>query len=537
MRKNLKRSLAAFMTIVTVVGVSCTGIVSAAAEDIPPADRIVDKVIEKDLTVPNGMNVKLVDEKGQLMDGSFELKDQSGNVVYTWSGNQGYEMVSPPVGLERPCQFDEKGVSIRLKDVMDTGDIEADLDNIYNQGWAYGEYGYGEDYAPYGNKMSGNVETVTIPAGQVWISVDEGYKRQTPAQQKIHQSIELDGVAYDLSDLAGKDKKLDLGANDYGCRCTVRIDNSRPSVVESGYVYASDKDEEYVRLTLDWHKYYPQRVNAEGKCENNGVAYSYGAGGLDGDKAAVAYMQIKSGAVINYVAFDEGNPTATIYLKKGDYSPKILTATEHEDLAKDGSAEIEYGELYDFAKHVLTLAAPPTEGMNLGYIPAGTYTLHQTETAKGYELAEDRTITIKDSCQASDFQKIVVTNEPIGAHKHTFSDQWTSDGTSHWHAATCEHSSLAMDKAAHTYGDWKVVKEPTTEATGLQERRCTVCGYAEQEVLPVVAPVQPDQPDNPTEPTKPATPETGDQSHVWLWSAALIASCGGLALVRKKRAK
>lgn len=46
-------------------------------------------------------------------------------------------------------------------------------------------------------------------------------------------------------------------------------------------------------------------------------------------------------------------------------------------------------------------------------------------------------------------------------HQHTFAEEWSSDETSHWHAATCEHTSEVADKADHTWGD---------------DGKCTVCG-------------------------------------------------------------
>lgn len=46
-------------------------------------------------------------------------------------------------------------------------------------------------------------------------------------------------------------------------------------------------------------------------------------------------------------------------------------------------------------------------------------------------------------------------------HEHTFSTAWQHDDTTHWHAPTCEHSTLKGSIAAHTYSD------------GI----CTVCGY------------------------------------------------------------
>ena len=39
-------------------------------------------------------------------------------------------------------------------------------------------------------------------------------------------------------------------------------------------------------------------------------------------------------------------------------------------------------------------------------------------------------------------------NEPE-EHEHSFSSSWSSDDTSHWHAASCEHSSERTDVGAH----------------------------------------------------------------------------------------
>ena len=43
------------------------------------------------------------------------------------------------------------------------------------------------------------------------------------------------------------------------------------------------------------------------------------------------------------------------------------------------------------------------------------------------------------------------------AHKHTFSQDWTSDETYHWHAATCEHADEVSDKAEHEFVDGSCV--------------------------------------------------------------------------------
>ena len=38
-------------------------------------------------------------------------------------------------------------------------------------------------------------------------------------------------------------------------------------------------------------------------------------------------------------------------------------------------------------------------------------------------------------------------------HTHKYSEDWTSDETYHWHAATCEHTTEVSDKAEHSYTD------------------------------------------------------------------------------------
>ena len=73
--------------------------------------------------------------------------------------------------------------------------------------------------------------------------------------------------------------------------------------------------------------------------------------------------------------------------------------------------------------------------------------------------------------------------DPEPAHEHEFSDSWSKDGTYHWHAATCEHTTEVSDKAKHTFGNWTTTKEATEEAEGSKERTCTVCGYTATEVI------------------------------------------------------
>ena len=54
-------------------------------------------------------------------------------------------------------------------------------------------------------------------------------------------------------------------------------------------------------------------------------------------------------------------------------------------------------------------------------------------------------------------------------HRHTFRDEWSSDDTSHWHAATCEHTTEKKDEAAHVYG-----------TAGAERYTCSVCKYVSE---------------------------------------------------------
>ena len=62
-------------------------------------------------------------------------------------------------------------------------------------------------------------------------------------------------------------------------------------------------------------------------------------------------------------------------------------------------------------------------------------------------------------------------------HEHTFSTEWSANDGAHWHAATCEHTSVMSDVEDHKFGTWSQVKAPTQTEEGSQKRTCSVCGY------------------------------------------------------------
>ena len=73
---------------------------------------------------------------------------------------------------------------------------------------------------------------------------------------------------------------------------------------------------------------------------------------------------------------------------------------------------------------------------------------------------------------------------PPTPHEHTYSDEWSSDDTCHWHTSTCEHITETSGMAEHTYGDWVIDSEPTETETGAKHRVCTVCTYTQRVSIP-----------------------------------------------------
>ena len=112
--------------------------------------------------------------------------------------------------------------------------------------------------------------------------------------------------------------------------------------------------------------------------------------------------------------------------------------------------------------------------------------LYQEKSEKPLYAGKSEVIKIK----ATDNKvHLVLTREnadldiDILIHDHTFAEDWTSDATHHWHAATCEHTEEISEKAVHNFENWKVTKVPTEEAEGTRESTCTVCGYKTTEVI------------------------------------------------------
>lgn len=67
-------------------------------------------------------------------------------------------------------------------------------------------------------------------------------------------------------------------------------------------------------------------------------------------------------------------------------------------------------------------------------------------------------------------------------HEHTFSSSWAHNDVSHWHEATCEHTTIKDSFEAHSWVKGEVVVQPSCEAKGKQAYSC-VCGATKEEEI------------------------------------------------------
>ena len=73
---------------------------------------------------------------------------------------------------------------------------------------------------------------------------------------------------------------------------------------------------------------------------------------------------------------------------------------------------------------------------------------------------------------------------PANSEAHTFSTDWSSDADTHWHAATCVHTTLKSQQAEHTWNAGVITTPATCTEAGVKTFTCTVCGRTRTESVP-----------------------------------------------------
>ena len=102
-----------------------------------------------------------------------------------------------------------------------------------------------------------------------------------------------------------------------------------------------------------------------------------------------------------------------------------------------------------------------------------TTKVEPTETTKGLKERE---------CSVCGYVEKAEVDKTL--HVHTYASEWSKNETSHWKAATCEHSDSFKDFDNHSFGEPVVV--PSTETQhGSETYTCGVCGYEKVVELPL----------------------------------------------------
>ncbi|MBQ7540952.1 MAG: hypothetical protein IJT44_01515, partial [Clostridia bacterium] len=115
--------------------------------------------------------------------------------------------------------------------------------------------------------------------------------------------------------------------------------------------------------------------------------------------------------------------------------------------------------------------------------------------------------------------------EAIAQLEHNWSTWTKVDETNH--SRTCSVGG-ETETAAHTFGDWTVTTEPTTDKEGEEAHACTLCGYTETRSIPKLAPSVLTLTDNPAKEGKNVLAITVPYSRRGRVAATLIASEEGV---------
>ena len=71
-------------------------------------------------------------------------------------------------------------------------------------------------------------------------------------------------------------------------------------------------------------------------------------------------------------------------------------------------------------------------------------------------------------------------------HTHTYSTDWSSDATYHWHTATCGHENEVSSRAEHVWNNGVVTKEATESEGGVLTLTCAICGQTSATLIPIL---------------------------------------------------
>lgn len=154
----------------------------------------------------------------------------------------------------------------------------------------------------------------------------------------------------------------------------------------------------------------------------------------------------------------------------------------------------------------------------------------ENQTDAVLKITESGTYTVKVTAYKAQNGSVLhsaeVESAPVTCTlDHTYGDNWKFDESNHWHECFCGAKDGLQE---HTFGAWKVTKEPTATEPGSRERTCSVCGYTEKETVPSTGQTGTTEPPTTGTPTG-ETPKTSDDSNMGVYIFLLLLSGSALA--------
>lgn len=105
------------------------------------------------------------------------------------------------------------------------------------------------------------------------------------------------------------------------------------------------------------------------------------------------------------------------------------------------------------------------------FVDAGVIVV-ATETVEGQK---------KQTCTVCGYTRVVSTG--YADHQHTYDSAWTRGEFTHYHAATCSHTSERKDEEKHIWNDGSVTRPATHTEEGERTYICIVCGATKTEPI------------------------------------------------------
>ena len=177
---------------------------------------------------------------------------------------------------------------------------------------------------------------------------------------------------------------------------------------------------------------------------------------------------------------EPGKLSKTVYAFTVGGTVDVTVSFASEDLTTTGCLVNETGECFQVGSGTVT------------GLPAGTYMVMPYNVQSGGNGVNPAAGTFKDMT----INSITINAADPNAHYHHYVSEVTKQATCAEEGVitytciatngTCDKKTYTevIPKTAHTYGEWKVVKEATETEEGLKSHSCTVCGAEETASIP-----------------------------------------------------